>query len=92
MYQDLAKKIPDRIRSEYLIVASDPIDNAQPVGSNLHMQLLFDIYSEFLFPWLKEELDLTCSKCLNRIKNCFAEMKPHLTDLEKQYKLLNAIK
>ena len=92
MYRDLARKIPDRVRSEYLIVTSDPIDHAQPVGSNLHMQLLFDIYSEFLFPWLKEDLDLTCSKCLHRIKNFFAEMKPHLIDLEKQYNLLKSIK
>jgi len=91
MYKELAKKIPDRIRSERLIIESDPIDNAQPVGSNFHMQLLFDIYAEFLFPWQKEDLDLGCSRCLNRIRNCFAEMKPHLIELEKQNKLLNGV-
>lgn len=90
MYKELAKKIPDRVRSERLMVEADPIDNAQAVSSNQHMQLLFAIYTDFLFPG-KEE-DITCWRCLQRILNCFRELKPHLVELEKMNRLLNTIK
>ena len=89
MYDQLAKRIPDKIRSERLIVKADPIDNVQAVSTNQNMQLLFAIYTEFLFPG-KEE-DIKCSRCCMRIINCFQQMKPHLIDIEKQYKLLNAL-
>lgn len=90
MYDALAKRIPDRIRSERLMIKADPIDNAHAISSNAHMQLLFAIYTEFVFPG-KEE-DIECTLCLNRILNCFREMKTHLIDQEKQYKLLQSIK
>jgi hypothetical protein len=90
MYKELAKRIPDRIRSQRLMIDADPIDSAYTTASNIHMQLLFDIYTQFLFPG-KEE-DINCKLCLNRIKNCFTEMKPFLIEIEKEYKLLNAIR
>jgi hypothetical protein len=90
MYKELAKKIPDKVRSERLMVEPDPIENAQAVSTNLHMQLLFAIYTEFLFPHKDE--DITCWKCLSRILNCFKEMKPHLVQLEKMSNLLKSIK
>jgi hypothetical protein len=89
IYLQLAKKIPDRIRSERLMTMDDPIENAQAVSSNLQMQLLFAIYTEFLFPG-KEE-DINCWRCLNRIINCFKEMRPYLIQLEKENHLLNSI-
>lgn len=90
MYDQLAKRIPDKIRSERLMVDADPIYNAIAVSSNTQMQLLFAIYTEFLFP-NNDGLDIDCPKCLGRIKNSFNEMRPYLIELEKQYKLLKSI-
>lgn len=90
MYQDLAKRIPDRVRSERLMIKADPIQNAIPHKSNSHMQLLFAIYTEFLYPHKDE--DINCPRCLQRIQHCFVTIKPYLIELEKQYKLLNALK
>lgn len=90
MYDQLAKRIPDKIRSERLMTEADPIYHAIAVSSNTHMQLLFAIYTEFIFP-NSEDLDMDCSKCLGRIKNSFNEMRPHLIELEKEYNLLKSI-
>lgn len=90
MYEALAKKIPDKIRSERLMIKADPIENVQAVSVNQHMQLLFGIYTEFVFPG-KEE-DINCGRCCQRIIHCFQQMKPALVALEKQYKLLKSVK
>ena len=92
MYDKLAKRIPDKVRSERLMIAADPIANAQAVSMNSHMQLLFGIYTEFVFPNAFEPEDLNCPKCLMRIRNSFNEMLPYLVTLEKEYKLLKSIK
>lgn len=91
MYDQLAKKIPDKIRSERLMVPADPIFNAIAVSSNKHMQLLFAIYTEFIFPH-NDELDIDCPKCLGRILHSYNEMRPHLEKLEEEYRLLKLIK
>lgn len=90
MYETLAKKIPDKIRSERLMIKADPIENVQAVSGNQYMQLLFGIYTEFVFP--NKEEDLYCALCCQRIIHCFQQMKPHLVKLEKQYKLLTKVK
>lgn len=91
MYDQLAKKIPDKIRSERLMTEADPIFNAIAVSTNAQMQLLFAIYTEFVFP-NKDDLEIDCPKCLGRIKHSFNEMRPYLEELEKQYQLLKTIK
>ena len=90
MYDVLAKKIPDKVRSQRLMTSADPIQNVQAVSTNQNMQLLFAIYTQFVFPG-KEE-DIKCWKCCQRIIHCFHEMKPHLVQIEKQYKLLNSLR
>lgn len=90
MYDILAKRIPDKVRSERLMIKEDPIANVQPVSSNKHMQLLFDVYTQFVFPG-KEE-DRNCWRCMNRIIQCFDLMKPHLVAIEKNYKLLKSLR
>lgn len=90
MYKALAKKIPDRIRSERLMIPADPIASVQAVSTNKHMLLLFDIYTQFVFPGKDE--DRNCWKCMQRIIHCFQEMKPFLMELEKQHNLLKSLK
>lgn len=90
MYDILAKKIPDKVRSERLMIKADPIDNVQAVSTNENMQLLFAIYTEFIFA--DKEDDIKCWKCCQRIIHCFKEMKVHLVLIEKQYKQLKALK
>lgn len=86
---DFAKRIPDRIRSERLMVDADPIGKAQPVVGDKHMELLFSIWYEFIEPF--GDGDAFCPTCLQRLLGNFREMKVDLMQLEKEYRIFKAI-
>jgi hypothetical protein len=82
----IAARIPDRVRSERLLVESDPIRTAIPVASNPELQLLFAIWYEFIEP--KATGNMNCPYCLNNIVTNFKAMLPDLLELEREYQLL----
>lgn len=86
--RELAKKIPDNIRSEILITEEDPILNAAPNSGNPNMRLLADIWYEFIN--IHEERS-ECPICLNTILTNFRQMKVELIRLEQEYRILKSI-
>ncbi len=90
MNKEFARKIPDIVRSQKLLTADNPIDNAQVRQGNYQMMLLCAVYYEFLAP--QEKQNIQCVSCLRRIKNIFVAMKGALMELEKEYQLLNFLK
>lgn len=88
-YRNIALKIPDRVRSERLLIDADPIYNARPHASNKDMQLLFAIWSDFIEK--KSSDDMYCPICLRNILQNFREIKDELINIEKDYQLLKAI-
>lgn len=85
-YIGTARKIPDNVRTQRLIVDADPIDNAIAVQTNYNMQLLVSVWYKFIEPNATQTLN--CNKCLENILNNFREMKGALIQLEKEYQLL----
>ncbi|TWP28437.1 hypothetical protein ETU09_05800 [Apibacter muscae] len=85
--KELAKKIPDNIRSGYLITEEDPILNASPKLSNPNMKLLAEIWKKFIYP--NEEIT-DCPICMDRILTNFRQMKDDLIELERDYRKLNS--
>lgn len=84
----LAQRIPDEVRSNLLITKSDPILNAKPNSNNQQMNLLADIWYEFIYP---DNNDSRCAICLNNILTSFRQMKEELISLEKDYRKLKSI-
>ena len=89
-YETTAKKIPDQVRGERLLVPADPIRNAVPVSTNKHMQLLFAIWYEFVEPY--GQGDIGCQVCVKGILNNFRELKPTLMEMEREYNILKALR
>lgn len=85
-YLKTARKIPDNVRTQRLIIPSDPIDTAIAVQTNYNMQLLQNIWYKFIEPSTTPVLN--CPTCLQNILNNFREMKGALIRLEKEYQLL----
>lgn len=85
---DIAKRIPDRVRSERLMTEADPIASAIPVASNYHMLLLIEVWHTYIEPHKPRGI---CPVCLDNILKGFRSMKPALLELEKQYQLLNRL-
>lgn len=88
-YRQIALRIPDNVRSQRLMVDSDPIGNAVPVQTNYAMNLLFEIWFSFVEPNGVKKLN--CPGCLKRVLDNFHKMKGELIAIEKDYQLLNAI-
>jgi len=84
-----AVMIPDIIRSEYLVIPTDPIAEAVPYKGNPHMQVLFKVWYEFIEP--ASQGNIECGHCLNRIIDNFKAMKPELVKLEKEYRILKEL-
>lgn len=89
-YMDIARRIPDRVRSGMLMVESDPIQKAVASGANKPMMLLFDIWNEFIEK--KNPDDRDCPVCLKTMLSNFREIYPMLIQLEKEANLLKALK
>lgn len=83
-----AAKIPDRIRSERLLVESDPIKNAQANQFDRHMQVLTKIWYAYVEP---EKEYTNCPICLNNILQSFRALKPKLIELERDYQTLKSL-
>lgn len=88
-YKQIARRIPDNVRSQRLMVIADPIANAIPVQADYNMNLLFEVWYAFIEP--NVERVYNCPLCLNNVLANFRELKPALVELEKEYQLLNAI-
>ena len=87
--ETLARMIPDRIRSERLLVESDPINTAISFSGNPNMQLLVAIWDEFVEP--NNKVNSSCPICLGTIINNFKALYPILLEMEKQSKLLDKV-
>ncbi|TWP31893.1 hypothetical protein ETU08_00090 [Apibacter muscae] len=86
--KEIAKKIPNNVRSQILITEEDIIHKAIPVNGNKEMQILNKIWHEFIEP--NKELT-NCPVCLNNILTSFKQMKESLIELELEYQKLNAL-
>lgn len=87
--REIASRIPDRVRSQRLLVPSDPIRNAIATASNPEMQLLFAIWYEFVEP--QADGNLNCPFCLQNVLTNFKAMEPTLLELEEEYLLLQQL-
>lgn len=88
-YRSIARKIPDNVRSRLIICDADPITHAVPVQVNYHMNVLFEVWFEFIEPSSPKKYN--CPICLQNILNNYREMKGALIELEREYRLLNSI-
>lgn len=86
--KQIAAKIPNNVRSKFIITLDDPIANAQPHSNNQDMLLLAKIWYEFIAP---TEQFTTCSICLDNILKSFRQMKSELIELENEYQLLEKL-
>lgn len=84
--EDIAFRIPDNVRSQRLLVADDPIQNAITASSDPHMQLLMAIWFEFVEP--NGDMNLNCPFCLNNVLTNFRAILPYLLALEKDYQII----
>ena len=87
--KDLARRIPDAVRSERLLTPDDPILRAQGNAANIYMQLLFAVWFEFVEPYGQKNIN--CPQCLGRILENFRAMRPSLLELEKEYRILQQL-
>lgn len=85
-YKQLARKIPDNVRSQRIICEEDPIGRAQPVQTDYSMNLLYEVWFTFIEP--NGTRKINCPYCLKNILNNFREMKGALIELEQEYQLL----
>jgi hypothetical protein len=86
--RNLAKQIPNKVRSEILLTPEDIIENAVPSAGNDNMQKLMKIWHAFIEP---HKEPVTCPICLDGIKTNFKQMKPYLIELENEYRKLQAL-
>lgn len=88
LIKELAKRIPDKVRSQRIVTISDPILYALPNQFNPHMMMLAEIWYEFIETNKERSY---CPVCLSNILNNYRQMKQALIDLEKEYKILYAL-
>lgn len=88
-YKQLARRIPNNVRSAKLFSGSDPIANAIPISVNYNMQILFNIWFTFIEP--TGEKKLNCPICLQNVLDNFRQMRGALAELERESKILNEI-
>lgn len=86
--KNLAKKIPDKVRSEILLTEKDIIENAVASASNPNMQTLLKIWHKFIEP--HKEM-VSCPICLGNILTNFKQLKPYLIELENDYQKLQIV-
>lgn len=88
LIREIAKKIPDNVRSNLLLTEDDPIFHAQPNQHNPEMITLARVWFDFIEP--NKEFTL-CSICLNNILTSFRQMKSDLIELENEYQKLKSL-
>jgi len=67
---------------------ADPIKNAIAVASNPQMQLLAEIWYEYIEPGRERSM---CPFCLDNILSNFRMIKPILIELENDFKKLELL-
>ncbi len=80
--KNLAMKIPDRVRSERLMTAADPIANAKASLNDPNMKILSKIWFAYIDP---NGSPSDCPICLHNIIGSFRNLKPALKELEISY-------
>ncbi len=92
--REIAKRIPDNVRSQRLLTEADPINNANEYSGNEHMQLLFTVWGEFVEPNKKNDKSFNygCPYCRKRVLSNFKAMYNDLVELENEYLLLKSLK
>lgn len=86
--KDIARRIPDEVRSQVLLTDEDIIFNAISVKDNQNMKILLRIWHEFIEP-NKEITD--CPICIGNILTNFRQMKDALIELEVEYQKLSSL-
>lgn len=86
--KEVAKRIPDKVRSLRLITEADPISNALQSSADYNMMLLAEIWYEFIEPHKEKSY---CPVCLGNILNNFKNMRDVLIELEKEYQTINSL-
>lgn len=85
LIKDIAKKIPNNVRSNFILTIEDPINNAEPHQHNEHMLNLARVWYNFI----ETDKEFTlCSICLDNILTSFKQMKTALIQLENEYQKL----
>jgi len=88
-YKQIARRIPDNVRSQIILSEENPITKAVPVQVNYHMNLLFEVWFTFIEPNTTKKYN--CPICLQNILDNFRQMQGALVELEKENQLLNSI-
>jgi hypothetical protein len=86
--KDIAKKIPDEVRSLRILTENNPIFNATNSINSHHMILLTDVWYTFIEPNKERS---TCPICLENILTNFIQMQEILIELEQDYQKLKLL-
>lgn len=86
--KDIAKRIPDEVRSKLLLTDADIIYKAVAHKDDPDMRLLLRIWYEFIEP-NKEHTD--CPICIGNILTNYRQMKSSLVELEIEYQKLQSL-
>lgn len=86
--KEIAKKIPDEVRSLRILTPENPIFNATNSLINPHMKLLADVWYTFIEPNKDRS---TCPICLENILTNFGQMQETLIELEEDYQKLKML-
>ena len=83
--KNIAKRIPDNVRSEILLTDENIIDNAVSSKDNPKMKILLRVWFEFIEP---DKEDNDCPICIGNILTNYRQMKGALIELENEYQKL----
>jgi hypothetical protein len=86
--KEIAKKIPDEVRSLRVLTVANPIHNATNSLNDPHMKLLTDVWYTFIEPNTERS---TCPICLDNIRTNFRQMQEVLIELEEDYQKLEML-
>ena len=84
--RDIAVRIPDRVRSQRLLVDADPIGKAVSSPNDPAMQLLMAVWYEFVEP--HGNMNLNCPYCRENVLTNMRAIVPVLLELERDYQTL----
>ncbi len=86
--KDIAKRIPDDVRSQLIFQNENIIHKAISVKDNEFMKILLKIWYKFVEP--SEEIP-NCPICIANVLSNFKKMNDVLIDLENEYQLLKKL-
>lgn len=86
--KELAKRIPNNVRSEILLTDDDIIENSISVWDNKNMQILLRIWKDFIEPSFEI---CQCPTVIANVHTNFRQMKNSLIELENEYQNLQKL-